>query len=88
MGTFDVESSLAALHATDSGVVLHLFGQKGPDQLLLLDPSGDCPIAELPIPDLTRQVLVERDVVYVLRREGIVATSFASRAQARQAGGR
>jgi|GEM_PF-684698 len=88
MGTFDVESSLAALHATDSGVVLHLYGQKGADRLLLIDPTGGCPQVELPIPDLTRQVVVDRDVAYVLRKEGIVATSFAGRAQARQAGGR
>jgi hypothetical protein len=89
LGTFDVQTSVTAVFASDSGAVLHLFGDRGaPDRLLLIDPTGGCPQVELPIPDLTRQVVVDRDVVYVLRDEGIMATSFAGRAQARQAGGR
>jgi hypothetical protein len=86
LGTFDVHTTVTSVYASDGGAVLHLLGDRGaPDRLLLIDPTGGCPNVELPIPDLTRQVLVDRDVALVLRKEGIVATSFAGRAQARRA---
>jgi len=79
LGTFEQQIPTARLHATDSGVVLHLHGNKGVDRLLLIDPSGACPNVELPLPDAQRRVLVHQDVAYVLQRQGIVATSFAAR---------
>lgn len=83
LGTFDVQTTVTPLYATGGGAVLHLLGDRGaPDRLLLIDPTGGCPQVELPIPDLTRQVVVDRDVVYVLRKEGIVAASFAARSRA------
>jgi len=60
---------------------MHLGGADGADRLLLIDPSGACPNVELPTPNLSRRVLVDRDVVYVMQNQGIVATSFAARAK-------
>ena len=79
IGTFELQSTASHLQAGDSGVVLHLSGNDGADRLLLIDPSGACPTVELPLPNLSRRVLVDRDVVYVMQDQGIVATSFAAR---------
>jgi hypothetical protein len=85
IGKFDVQTSVTHLQASDSGVLLDRPGDRNADRLLLIDPTGGCPNVELPTPSMQGRFLLDRDVVYMLRDEGIVAISFAGRARAASA---
>jgi len=78
--SFDVKDAAPRLYATDGGVVVELSLKDRRKQLLLVDPRGVCPHAELPPPDLSGNVVVEGGVVYTLRDGGITASSLGARA--------
>lgn len=85
IASFDVKESTSSLHATDGAVLLSLTQRGKPSKLLLIDPAGSCPQVELSPPELSGGMVVDRGVVYVLRREGILASPLGARAAAKPA---
>lgn len=78
--SFEAKDAVPRLYATEGGVVVELSQKGKPWQLLLVDPRGICPPAELPPPALSGNVVAEGGVVYTLRDGGITASSLGARA--------